>query len=47
MIEFLVYVIVSMLLLLISGLFIINNLLVNVKDNLEELHKLHKDIIDK
>ena len=47
MIEFLTYTIVSIILLIIGGLLIINMLLANVKNNLEELHKFHKDIIDK
>ena len=47
MIEFLTYIVVSMLLLIICGLLIINTLLKNVKSNLEELHKFAKDITDK
>mgnify|MGYP007061143863 CR=1 FL=1 len=47
MIEFLTYTIVSIILLIIGGLLIINMLLANVKNNLEELHKIHNDIIDK
>lgn len=46
MIEFSTYVVVSVLLLLIGGLLIINNLLVNIKTNLEELHDLSKNSID-
>lgn len=47
MIEFLTYVIVSLIILIISGLLIINTLLKNVKNNLEELHKFAKEITDK
>ena len=47
MIEFLTYTIVSVILLIICGLLIINMLLVNVKNNLEELHKFAKEISDK
>ena len=47
MIEFLTYTIVSIILLIIGVLLIINMLLANVKNNLEELHKIHNDIIDK
>lgn len=47
MIEFLTYTIVSVILLIICGLLIINMLLANVKNNLEELHKFHNDIIEK
>jgi len=47
MIDFLTYTIVSLILLIIGGLLIINMLLANVKNNLEELHKFYKDIIDK
>lgn len=47
MIEFLTYTIVSIILLIIGGLLIINMLLLNLKANLEEIHKFHKDIINK
>lgn len=47
MIEFLTYVIVSIILLMIGGLLIINMMLANVKNTLEELHKLSKDIVKK
>lgn len=47
MIEFLIYTIIGIILLAICGLLIINMLLTNVKNNLEELHKFYKDIIDK
>lgn len=47
MIEFLTYVVVSMLLLIIGGLLIINMLLANAKNTLEELHKFAKEIADK
>ena len=42
MIEFLTYVVVSMLLLIIGGLLIINSLLANAKKTIEELHNLAK-----
>lgn len=47
MIEFLTYTIIGIILLMICGLLIINTLLKNVKNNLEELHKFSKDIVDK
>ena len=47
MIEFLTYVVVSIILLIIAGLLIINTLLKNVKNNLEELHKFAKEITNK
>ena len=47
MIEFLTYTIVSLIILITSGLLIINALLKNVKNNLEELHKYAKEISDK
>lgn len=42
MIEFLTYVVVSVILLIIAGLLIINSLLANAKKTIEELHNLAK-----
>lgn len=47
MVEFLTYTIIGIILLAICGLLIINMLLANLKNNLEELHKFAKDIVDK
>ncbi len=44
MIEFLTYVVVSVILLIIGGLLIINSLLSNAKKTIEELHNLAKEI---
>lgn len=47
MLDFFIYVFVSVIILIMFGLLLINNLLVNIKTNLKELHQLHKDIVDK